>query len=137
MRPRDELYEHVEAVIEGLGELKNLIGADRDAYEALRYGGAHGDLEAPPYALRNLLADLEGADGGWLQAEGDAFIEQMGALLEWLTGAPEFCEYCGDPGDADDPLVPQVISPPVDGYRPETMNAHLRCGRKAATEAVR
>jgi hypothetical protein len=47
------------------------------------------------------------------------------------------CEYCGEPGTSANPIEETVISPPVDGYRFETMNAHRQCASSAAMDMVR
>lgn len=72
----EAVAEAAEAVTEALRELLDAINADDALYDALRGGGA-------PYALRNMLPDLEGREGGWLQAEGDSFSEQVETLGEF------------------------------------------------------
>jgi hypothetical protein len=49
---------------------------------------------------------------------------------------PELCEYCGEPGTEENPLQDTVISPPVDGYRVESMLCHRDCGNSAAIDLV-
>lgn len=46
------------------------------------------------------------------------------------------CEYCGEPGTADDPISSSVVSPPVSGYDVEMLTGHVRCANEAARQMV-
>jgi hypothetical protein len=46
------------------------------------------------------------------------------------------CEWCGEPGTDEDPLVTSIISPPVSGYQYEEMRGHARCCSAAALSMV-
>jgi len=85
----DEVLEAVEAARDALVTLREAIGSDRDVSNALRNGGSSDDLARAPYALRNLLPDLEGSEGGWLMAEGESFLENLNALAAWVAGEDE------------------------------------------------
>jgi hypothetical protein len=50
---------------------------------------------------------------------------------------PNECEYCGEQGTAADPIIESIISPPVAGYKYETMRGHKRCTHSAAADMVR
>ena len=93
MEEQRERYEHVrevaERVVEALDDLRAAIDSERDVDDALRGGGASGALSRAPYETRNLLPDLEGREGGWLQGEGESFRESVVALAEWQESAVE------------------------------------------------
>jgi hypothetical protein len=83
----ESVRERAERVVEALDELRESIRDARDVDDALRGGGASGALSRAPYETRNLLPDLEGREGGWLQGEGESFRESVVALVDWLDEA--------------------------------------------------
>jgi hypothetical protein len=77
----EKVAEAALAVQDALVELRNAI-SHSPLQDTLRHGAA-ADVGRAPYELRNMLADLEGQSGGWLQQPGEAFIEQIDTLEVW------------------------------------------------------
>lgn len=78
---KEEFVEKIDEVLDSLEGIKDLLFTEPDVRSLLHDGGP--DM---PYALRNLLPDLEGAQGGWLMAEGESFLETMRTFRDLITG---------------------------------------------------
>lgn len=99
-----EVLDAAAAAKEALETLREALNADPAVYDGLRYGGAVEGLGRAPYALRNLLPDLEGSEGGWLISSEDGFMNTLTALERWVDGNIDECPGCGgfigDPDEA-------------------------------------